>query len=169
MGSYRQAIDEAGGGAPDVTSTRRTGRAKWGFVVSLEQSLNDDAGLFFRGSWNDGGNEAWAYAEIERSITAGVLWKGRRWGRPGDETGAALIVNGLSKDHRDYLAAGGYGFMIGDGRLSYGLETIGELYYQALLVAHVWLAASYQFVAHPAYNRDRGPIHVLGARLHVEF
>lgn len=26
-----------------------------------------------------------------------------------------------------------------------------------------------QFVLHPAYNRDRGPVNVLGARLHVAF
>jgi high affinity Mn2+ porin len=79
-----------------------------------------------------------------------------------------MIVNGLSNDHRDYLAAGGYGFMIGDGRLSYGPELIAETYYQALVMRHIFLAAGYQFVAHPAYNRDRGPVHVLTARLHVE-
>src|SRR5262249_47037767 len=110
-----------------------------------------------------------AYAEIERSFTAGVLRKAPFCGRPDDEAGLAVIVNGLSKDHRDYLAAGGYGFMIGDGRLDYAVETIAELYYQALILQHVWLAGGYQFVANPAYNRDRGPVHILTARLHVEF
>ena len=169
MGNYREAIEQAAGGAPDVTTTRRPGRTKWGFVVNLEQEVADRTGLFFRGSWNDGRNEAWAYAEIERSVTAGVLMKGLVRGRPDDEAGAAIVVNGLSDDHRDYLAAGGYGFMIGDGRLSYAVETIPELYYQALLVPHLWLAAGYQFVANPAYNADRGPVHVLSARLHAEF
>lgn len=169
MGSYRQAIEEAAGGAPDVTATRHPGRSKWGLVVNLEQELGGGAGLFFRGSWNDGKNEAWAYAEIERSVTAGVLWKGLVRGRPDDETGAAIVVNGLSGDHRDYLAAGGYGFMIGDGRLAYAVETIPEVYYQALIVPHLWLAAGYQFVANPAYNSDRGPVHVFSARLHAEF
>jgi len=169
MGSYREAIDEAAGGAPDVTTTRREGRTKWGFVVNLEQDLGGGAGLFFRGSWNDGKNEAWAYAEIERSVTAGVLRRGLIPGRSGDEAGVAIIVNILSRDHRDYLGAGGFGFMIGDGRLSYALETIAELYYQAAVVSHLWFAAGYQFVAHPGYNADRGPVHVLGARLHAEF
>jgi high affinity Mn2+ porin len=168
MGSYRQAIEEADGGTPDVTATRREGRTKWGFVFNLEQDLGGSLGLFFRGSWNDGKNEAWAYAEIERSVTAGVVWKAPIPTRPEDEAGVAMIVNGLSNDHRDYLAAGGYGFMIGDGRLSYGPELIAETYYQALVMRHIFLAAGYQFVAHPAYNRDRGPVHVLTARLHVE-
>jgi high affinity Mn2+ porin len=168
MGNYREAIDEAGGGAPDVTATRREGRTKWGFVFNVEQDLGDAFGLFFRASWNDGKNEAWAYAEIERSVTAGVLRKAPIPSRPEDEAGLAVIANGLSKDHRDYLAAGGYGFMIGDGRLAYGPELIAETYYAAQVVRHVFFSGGYQFVSHPAYNRDRGPVHVLTARLHVE-
>jgi len=168
MGSYREAIDEAGGQPPDVTSTRRIGRTKWGFVVNLEQAVGSDGGLFLRGSWNDGRTEAWAYAEIERSLTLGGVRTAPLKSRPEDEAGIAFIVNGLSRDHRDYLAEGGLGFMIGDGKLTYGLESIAEVYYQAAVVQHVWLAADYQFVAHPAYNRDRGPMHVFGIRFHVE-
>jgi high affinity Mn2+ porin len=87
---------------------------------------------------------------------------------PLDEAGLALVVNGLSSDHRDYLAAGGYGFMIGDGRLRYGLEQIAELYYKSLVIDHIWLTGDYQFVVNPAYNRDRGPVHVFGIRFHAE-
>jgi high affinity Mn2+ porin len=169
MGSYREAIKRAGPDPPDIVSTRRAGRSKWGFVVNVEQALSDSSGLFLRGSWNDGRNEAWAYAEIERSLTAGTIRKAPLKIRPDDEAGIAFILNGLSPDHRAYLAAGGYGFMIGDGRLSYGLETIGELYYRAQLQKHSWLTADYQFVAHPGYNRDRGPVHVWGCRFHTEF
>lgn len=169
MGSYREAIDEAGGSAPDVVSTRRVGRSKWGFVVNLEQALGESGGVFLRGSGNDGRAESWAYAEIDRSFTTGYVRRAPFPVRARDEAGIALIVNGLSRDHRDYLAAGGYGFMIGDGRLSYGPETIGELYYRAAVHEHVWLTADYQFVSHPAYNRDRGPVHVLGGRVHAEF
>ena len=171
MGNYREAFEQAQaeGQAPNVTATRRVGRAKWGLVVNLEQAVGRAWGLFLRGSWNDGDNEAWAYAEIERSLTFGGLWKGPVPGRPDDQGGIAFILNGLSRDHRDYLAAGGYGFMIGDGRLSYGPETIAELFYQAALIQHLWLALGYQFIERPAYNRDRGPVHVLGARVHAEF
>jgi high affinity Mn2+ porin len=136
--------------------------------VNLEQSLGESAGLFLRGSWNDGANETWMYAEIERSATVGGVRKHPLHRRPKDEAGLAFIVNALSRDHRDYLAAGGYGFMIGDGRLRYGLEKIAELYYKALLREHVWLTGDYQFVENPAYNRDRGPVHVFGLRLHTE-
>lgn len=168
MGSYRDAIREAGASPPDVTTTRRIGRTKWGGVLNLQQSLGERAGLFLRGSLNDGRNEAWAYAEIDRSATAGAVRKAPLPRRTDDEAGVAVIVNGLSAPHRDYLAAGGYGFMIGDGRLRYGLEQIAELYYQAGIVKGVHLTADYQFVRNPAYNRDRGPVHVLGLRLHAE-
>ncbi len=168
MGNYREAVREAGDAAPDVAATRRLGRSKWGLAVNLEQSLGESGGLFLRGSFNDGRNEIWMYAEIERSLTVGGLRKHPLSRRPNDEAGLAFIVNALSRDHRDYLAAGGYGFMIGDGRLTYGLEKIAELYYKALLHDHAWLTADYQFVENPAYNRDRGPVHVFGLRLHVE-
>jgi len=36
-----------------------------------------------------------------------------------------VAANGLSDAHVDYLAAGGLGFELGDGRLSYRPETIG--------------------------------------------
>jgi high affinity Mn2+ porin len=169
MGNYREAIQGAGASPPDVTATRRAGRSKWGFVANLEQSISTSDGLFLRGSWNDGRNEAWAYAEIERSLTIGGVRKCPLPGRQNDEAGLALIVNGLSADHRDYLAAGGYGFMIGDGKLTYGLEKIAELYYKAALLRNVWLTADYQFVENPAYNRDRGPVHVFTLRMHTEF
>ena len=168
MGNYRQAIEEAAGGRPDVVATRRPGRSKWGFVVNLEQALDDKTGLVLRGSWNDGRTEAWAYAEIERSATVGAVRRQPLASRPKDEAGLAFILNALSPDHRDYLAAGGLGFMLGDGRLRYGLEKIAEIYYAALLREHVWLTFDYQFIENPAYNRDRGPVHVLGLRFHVE-
>jgi high affinity Mn2+ porin len=171
MGNYREAIDQgqALGQPPDITAVRRPRHTKWGFVLGFEQAVGPRTGLFLRGSWNDGKNEAWAYAEIERSVTSGVVQKEPITGRKLDEAGLAFAANVLSKDHEDYLAAGGYGFMIGDGRLSYGLEKIAELYYKAALLEHLFLTGDYQFVQNPAYNRDRGPVHVFGLRLHAEY
>ncbi|HEX7253622.1 MAG TPA: carbohydrate porin [Thermoanaerobaculia bacterium] len=168
MGNYRQAIEQADGGTPDITATRQPGRTKWGFALNFQQEIGPQTGLFLRGSWNDGANEAWAYAEIARSFTVGALRRSVLRKGPLDEAGLALVVNGLSSDHRDYLAAGGYGFMIGDGRLRYGVEQIAELYYKSLVIEHIWLTGDYQFVANPAYNRDRGPVHVFGIRFHAE-
>jgi hypothetical protein len=82
---------------------------------------------------------------------------------------AALVVSGLSAVHRAYLAGGGYGFLIGDGRLRYGAEVLGEVFYRAALTGQVSLGGTYQPVFNPAYNRDRGPVHIFTGRVHVAF
>jgi high affinity Mn2+ porin len=167
MGSYREAVDDPAN-KTDILLTERYGRAKYGFGVNWEQALTADAGLFARLSWNDGHTETWAFTEIDRSASLGALADGAAWGRPADKGGAALVLNGLSKDHEAYLAAGGHGFIIGDGRLRYGLEAILEAFYSLALVRGLRLTADYQFVLNPAYNRDRGPVHVIGVRLHAD-
>jgi high affinity Mn2+ porin len=76
----------------------------------------------------------------------------------------------MSKSAQSYFADGGLGILIGDGRLPhYGMEDIFETYYRAPVTD--WLSADldYQFIANPAYNRDRGPVSVIGAQLHVQF
>ena len=82
-----------------------------------------------------------------------------------------MAVNGISAEHQAYLAAGGYGFIIGDGALDYGLEQVGEVYYSLNLPRyHASISPDYQLIINPAYNRDRrGPVHVVALRLHVEF
>lgn len=165
MGNYREAIQETS--PPDIAATRRPGRSKWGLGANIEQPLTERSGFFARLSWNDGRNESWAYAEIDDSVCAGLVDHPRLWGREKDEAGIALIANGISAAHRDYLAAGGYGFMIGDGRLRYGREEIAEAYAKAVF-GNISGAIDYQLIRNPAYNRDRGPVHVFGFRLHVE-
>ena len=81
----------------------------------------------------------------------------------------AAVINGISKAHRDFLKAGGYGFIIGDGKLDYGNEDIVEAYYNAKLSAFLWITADYQFVDHPGYNKDRGPVNIVALRGHIEF
>jgi hypothetical protein len=90
---------------------------------------------------------------------------GRRWNRRHDRLGVAFASNGISGDHRRYLALGGKGFIIGDGALTYGREKILESYY----TGHLWkgLYAS-PGVPNPAYNEDRGPVLIPTFRLHVE-
>lgn len=168
MGSYKQAVVQ-NPTAPDITMTRAYGRTKSGFAVNAEQELTDNIGVFGRLSWNDGQNETWAFTEIDRSLNIGMQLSGSMWQRASDKVGIALVANGLSDPHRQYLASGGYGFIIGDGRLNYGSELIAEVYYSGKLFNNFWVSPDYQFIIDPAYNKDRGPVHVVGVRGHVEF
>ena len=73
------------------------------------------------------------------------------------------------KAHQTYLADGGYGFLLGDGALNYGRETILETYYTAHVWRGIYLGPDIQHINNPGYNRDRGPVLVVGGRLHLEF
>ncbi len=147
----------------------RAYRPKYGFGFNVEQELTRDLGAFLRAGWNDGQTENWAFTEIDETISTGLLLKGTRWRRPKDEAGLAGVINGLSNAHRDFLAAGGFGFIIGDGRLNYGPEEILELYYNCELREGINVPLDLQGVNHPAYNRDRGPVAIFGLRVHLAF
>jgi len=171
MGNYKEAIALGINQhiAPEITSVRAIGRTKFGFGINVEQPLNKSLGTFLRASWSDGQNETWVFTEIDRHISAGLVLNGSSWKREKDNFGFAQIVNGISKEHRGYLSSGGYGFIIGDGHLNYGLEYISELYYSFMVPKiRIWLTPDYQFIVNPAYNKDRGPVHAFGMRMHVE-
>ena len=156
--------------ALDVIYGKNYGGVKYGFGINGEQELSDNLGVFLRAGWNDGKTATWAFTEIDRSASAGLNYIGKPWDRPGDVVGIAGVVNGISADHRAFLAAGGYGFIIGDGKLTnYSTENIAEVYYSAKLDKSLFLTGDYQFVANPAYNADRGPVNVFSVRVHVEF
>lgn len=170
MGGYRDSIADASasGATPDLATSRKT-RVKYGFGVNLEQNLSPSVGAFARASWNNGEAETFAFTEVDRSVSVGVLIKGAGWNRASDSVGVALVRNGISGPHRDYLAAGGLGFFIGDGQLRYGTENIFEAFYSAGIVKEVWLSADFQRIFNPAYNADRGPVSVVSARFHYGF
>lgn len=168
MGNYRESL-ELSPTTPDITATRIYGRVKTGWGINAEQALTDDLGAFFRWSWDDGRTETWAFTEVDRSVSAGLSWKGTSWGRPADRIGAAFVENGLCADHRDYLAAGGLGFLLGDGRLTYARERIVEAYY-ALALGKIFTASlDVQHCWNPGYNADRGPVSLFALRCHVQF
>jgi hypothetical protein len=143
------------------------GGKKFGLGLNLEQELTKEIGFFSRVGWNDGKYASWAFTEIDQTFTAGLSVKGNWWKRGEDIFGIAFANNGISSDHRNFLKEGGYGFIIGDGKLNYGHETIIESYYNAKLLKFLWLGFDYQFVKNPGYNKDRGPVHVFGLRGHV--
>jgi len=142
---------------------------KYGFGLNLEQSVTSAVGVFARASWNNGEAETFAFTEIDRSLSVGALIRGTGWNRAADSLGLALVRNGISGPHRDYLAAGGLGFFIGDGKLSYASENIFETFYSLGVTKDVWLTADFQRIFDPAYNADRGPVSVASARFHYGF
>jgi len=154
-------------GETDITQTRNY-RTKYGGGINLEQELSSDFGAFFRAGWNDGKTESWAFTEVDETISGGISLKGISWNRIDDVYGLAFIINGISNPHADYLAGGGYGFIIGDGNLNYGPEQILETYYSYQVIKFFSASLDYQFVNNPAYNRDRGPVNIYSARLHLE-
>jgi high affinity Mn2+ porin len=168
MGTYRLALQQ-NPTAPDITQTRRSDTAKYGLGLNGEQALTPNVGLFMRLGWNDGKTETWEFTEIDRTGQAGIQVQGAAWRRPQDVVGFGGVTNGLSPDHRDYLAAGGHGFIIGDGRLNPSTERLLEAYYAWKVHKMFTVTLDYQFANHPAYNRDRGPVSIWGLRLHWEF
>lgn len=167
MGNYRQSI-ELNPVNPRIEDTRKYGNIKYGFGINIEQNFTNDFGCFFRTSWNDGNNETWAFTEIDHSISAGLSLTGQRWNRENDNIGIAYVASGISKPHRDYLKAGGKGFILGDGNLNYSIEHLAELYYSTELVKNqIYLTGTYQFLVNPGYNLDRqGPVNIFSVRLH---
>jgi high affinity Mn2+ porin len=166
-GSYAATLANPALGL-DISQTRET-RSEYGFIINLQQAITNDLGLFSRLSWRDGHTEVMAWTDIDRSASLGVQLKGTSWGRPDDRIGVAGVVNGLSSEHRAFLAAGGLGITIGDGQLNYTEEKIVEAYYWYSLNKWSSVTLDYQFVADPAYNADRGPVSVLSARYHAQF
>src|ERR1700737_4430503 len=172
MGSYRQAIDNFRAGrtpVPDITAHPLQTTIKYGFGANFEQPFNDWLGAFGRWGWNEGRHESYAYTEVDETILLGLGASGARWGRKLDRAGLAFVTNGISRDHQQYLALGGLGFLLGDGRLNYGRENIIETYYTLHAGRGAYPSFGFQYVAHPGYNRDRGPVLVPTLRLHLEF
>jgi high affinity Mn2+ porin len=171
MGSFTDALALARltGTTPDVARVRHF-QSRPGGSLNVEQGLTDDLGFFLRASENDGGKESFEFTDINESLSAGLSLKGTSWERKDDTVGAAFVVDGISKDFQAYLAAGGLGVLVGDGQLPhYSNEAVFETYYDAQLIKGVNAALDYQFIANPGYNTDRGPVSVLGFRLHGEF
>ncbi len=171
MGVYREQIIEAAeaGTTPSITDHPWHITHKYGFGVNVEQTLTHNLTAFGRFGWDNGKTESFAYTEDDLTLATGVGANGAWWRRKQDRAGVAFVTNGIKKDHQNYLAAGGEGFLLGDGGLNYGRENIVETYYTAHVWRGIYVAPGFQHINNPGYNRDRGPVDVPTFRLHVEF
>jgi high affinity Mn2+ porin len=143
--------------------------SRGGVSLNLEQQINEQLGVFARAGVADGNIEPYDFTDVDRTAAAGLQLAGKQWGRPDDTVGIAGVVNGITKIHEQFLNAGGLGILVGDGMLPHpGPEQIVEAYY-ALPVSYFRLTLDYQFIVNPGYNEDRGPVSVVGARLHAQF
>jgi hypothetical protein len=145
MGRYEVVTStaQAQGTTPDIVADDAPGRIKYGVGANAELPLGDDGntGVFGRLGWNDGRTESFVFTEAD----------------------------GLSRAHREYLAAGGRGFLLGDGGLRYGRETLFETYYDAALGPSIVIAPDAMLIVNPGYNRDRGPARVYSVRLRISW
>ena len=171
MGDYEDAINLAQQtGVVPSTALVRQYRGRGGLSLDIQQQIFDGLGAFLRAGVAGGRTEVYEFADIDRTLAAGLSLGGKRWGLPGDTVGLAGILNGISSDYQQYLALGGLGVLIGDGRLPHpGPEEIIETYYDHPLGKVVHVALDFQFVDNPAYNRDRGPVAIVAARMHAQF
>ena len=170
MGSYQDAANVAmrTGNPADINATAAF-RYKYGFGLNLEQEIFKNVGVFSRLGWSDGHNQGWVFSDVDYTATAGISIKGEAWHRADDTFGFAGVLNGLSKSHQQFFEAGGVGILAGDGHLNYGWEKILETYYDFKIWKTLHSALDYQFIDNPAFNQDRGPVSVFGARVHWEF
>lgn len=171
MGIYREQIIKAAetGTTPNITNHPWHITHKYGFGINMEQNLIGPLTAFARFGWGNGRTESFAYTEVDQTFTEGVGAHGSWWRRSQDRAGIAFVSNAIKEDHQNYLAAGGLGFLLGDGHLSYGRENILESYYTAHIWRGIYLAPGVQHINNPGYNRDRGPVVVPSFRAHVEF
>jgi len=168
MGSYNDAValGLATHSVPDTALVRHPAD-RGGFVLNAEQQIDGDWSAFLRFGFDDGSKEAYEFTEINRSVALGLSLKGAGWGRPDDTVGLAGVDNAISGAARSYFAAGGLGILIGDGALPrYDDEHILEAYYSAVTTKWVTVSLDYQWIQNPGYDAERGPVSILGLRLH---
>ena len=171
MGDFNDAaaLSQQTATPPDIAAVRQY-RSRTGISVNLEQAITAELGAFMRAGLAEGGREAYEFTDSDKSFSIGIALQGKRWGRPDDTFGLATVIDDISRRDKNFLNAGGLGILVGDGKLpDSGPEQVVEAYYSYAVASFAHVTADYQFVNNPAYNRDRGPVSVLGARIHLQY
>ncbi len=172
LGAYADAVawGAANAAVPDVSAVQTTTHNRVGGYINAEQELTATLGAFLRLSAADGRYAVFDFTDIDRSASIGLSLAGKGWHRPGDTLALGLVANAISSQAKAYFGAGGLGLLIGDGVLPHpGTETIVEASYTWRPIGPLAVTFDAQAIANPAYNRDRGPVGVLGLRLHAAF
>jgi hypothetical protein len=177
MGDYRlqnqEAVAARAAGDPSavpvITGHPLQTTVKYGFGLNFEQELPASVRVFGRFGWNEGQHESFAYTEDDQTFEVGGDIAGSHWSRPNDKVGVVAVTNAIKRDHQEYLALGGLGFLLGDGALSYAREDILEAYYNGHNWRGLYTAFDVQLIDHPGYNQARGPVEVFTVRTHVDF
>lgn len=172
MGIYKYAIQQYLDGktpTPEIDNHPFKVTTKYGFGINFEQPINANVGFWGRFGWDNGKTESWNFTEIDQTFSGGVVVMGPIWKRKFDRAGIAFASNAISSVHAEYLSLGGLGFVLGDGHLQYGRENLMEAYYTAHIWRGIYLSPNLQYLDHPGYNQDRGPVLVPAFRAHVEF
>ena len=171
MGLLNQAVQVARAtDTPVNIASVRQYRSRLGVSLDLEQPLTDHLGMFARLGKAAGNVESYEFTDIDRTVATGLALKGSGWGRPSDTYGLAGVLNGISGARERFLNAGGLGLLVGDGQLPRpGPEKILETYYDAALYPWMQVTLDYQYVTHPAYNLERGPVSVWAVRVHAQW
>ena len=170
MGRYSEAtaIARQTGMPADIAAVRRA-HNRGGLSLNLEQQIIEGLGVFAKAGWSQGAFEAFEFTDINKTVALGLSVTGSRWQRADDTVGVAVAVNDASGEAKRFFAAGGLGILVGDGQLRHsGSEVIVETYYSLAVFKFAKLSLDYQFVSHPAYNRDREPVSIVGLRAHGE-
>jgi hypothetical protein len=154
--------------APDLCWARRP-NVKLGGGVNVEQAVDDALGVFFRAFYADGRTEVYSFTSADRSLALGALLQGTRWGREQDTVGLGYGASWISSSHAAYLGFGGIDGFVGDGAINARAEQVVELFYRYAVARALWATLDAQHIANPGYNADRGPVNVVGVRLHAEF
>ncbi len=170
LGSVRVGANELTNSISEIRSAADDLSEGLGGYVNAEKELTATLGFFMRASVADGRYAVFDFTDIDRSVSAGFTLAGKGWGRADDTISLGLVASGIDTVKRAYFAAGGLGLLIGDGMLEhYGTEAIAEASYSWHPIKPVAITFDAQMVANPAYNRDRGPVGLLGLRLHAAF
>ncbi|MBL7974309.1 MAG: carbohydrate porin [Candidatus Kapabacteria bacterium] len=150
------ALLESSSGTDEVDlEPARSYSVKYGFGIEAEDKLGEDVGAFIRASWNDGASESFTFTQINSSVGGGLDFSNSFFGTESSHGGVAFSYNMISSEQREYLAAGGSGFMLGYGSLNYSSEFVGEAYYRINVIEKVTMTFDYQFIGNAGYNKSQ--------------